>query len=368
MEATPAPALETVRRRRILGKALAIALLALACVLSFWVGGGFRSQPPANGGLQVPEGSLDFGEVWESSSFPWTLPIHNPTTKDISITHLASSCNCVQIGPRSLLVRAGETTSIPLKLNLMAAREGDDKTGYFSAQVIPNVEDAQGPPRSWTITGRVRKGWLRADTKFVDFGEGIIEGDKPPTRSVKLVADPAVRQLSPIFDPSKVAVSLARTAGQAEDYRLEITPQQSLPLGYFTSDIKMRATFADGSEAEVAPLPVKGLVTSDIIAIPSRLLLGARQIGDEAGETVVFQSLGPTQFVVEGFDTMPEQTKVVPLVCDLPHARAYRMSQRVSKLGSQTTDITCLLRTEHGEARRVTVRLECYGLPPSDSP
>lgn len=329
-------------RGQVMRRGLAVALLAVGCGFAFWAGAGFGKKPVSNGGLQIPESSLEFGEIWDSTTFPWTVSIENPTDRDIRVEKFSTSCSCVQIEPQSLNVKAGETATVRLTLNLTAAQLGEGNRAYFSAGLIPHLEGSPGPETGWTIKGRVRKGWLRAEPSLVDFGEDIIKGDKLPTRRVKLLADPAVRDLTPLVDDPDLAVRVTSTsyAGGKSEYEFEVLPRPTLTTGYLTSMIKVRATFANGGQAELAPVTVRGIVRLPVEVIPDPLLLGQQDLDRTVEAVVWLRSIHSAALTVTRVEAPTADVAVLPLA---PNASGtehhYRIRLRIKNVGLQRTTV-----------------------------
>jgi hypothetical protein len=78
---------------------LGILFLLACCSAAFWWGANMDSRVRPNGGLIVNESHLNFGEVWETDKFEITLPIQNPTEKNVQIARFDSTCGCASITP-----------------------------------------------------------------------------------------------------------------------------------------------------------------------------------------------------------------------------------------------------------------------------
>ena len=59
-------------------------------------------------GLLIPKESLNFGTVWEEEKFSWTVPIENHEAESVEIESFSSSCSCLSIKPKSLVIGPGE--------------------------------------------------------------------------------------------------------------------------------------------------------------------------------------------------------------------------------------------------------------------
>src|SRR5262249_52816263 len=105
-------------RRAWLGRGRGLALLLGACGVCSWCAVVQKGRGPDSTGLWVSPERLNFGEVWEAEQFRWVLPVTNGSGEDIEIVNFATSCNCLSVEPRAVVIPAGQTVEVNLVLNL----------------------------------------------------------------------------------------------------------------------------------------------------------------------------------------------------------------------------------------------------------
>lgn len=77
--------------------------------------------------LSIEAASLDFGSVWNSEKFEWTVPIRNATSFPINVDRLEGSCTCTLVTPSSFVLKPGEEVRVKLRFDLFSRthRSGD---------------------------------------------------------------------------------------------------------------------------------------------------------------------------------------------------------------------------------------------------
>src|SRR5437868_1848720 len=68
--------------------------------------------------LVIAPEALETGEVLLAYASPWTLPIRNPTLREITIIGWQSSCGCADMKPMTVSIPPGETVNATLTLDL----------------------------------------------------------------------------------------------------------------------------------------------------------------------------------------------------------------------------------------------------------
>jgi hypothetical protein len=109
--------------------------------------------------LYVPPEYLDFGEVWETDRFSWTLPIQNRGQTDIHITSFGGSCSCAEVSPNNVVIAPGETREVHLTLDLTPSKKWNpsDEPRVFEAEISPKFENPANLGGEWMESSRSRQ-------------------------------------------------------------------------------------------------------------------------------------------------------------------------------------------------------------------
>lgn len=291
----------------------------------------------ANGGLVVDAKALDFGTVWEDAAFAWTLPLHNYSGRDIHIERFITSCHCVAIEPPSLHLPAGGEATLRLTLDLRAAQgTADAKAGRaFAIDIAPIIEGVSGT--GWKVTGRVRP-VLSVTPELVDFGHELIRGQPIPPRTIKVVAYTPLQSLTVTCTATFAEVHTRRLADpkQPNSYAVTITFHKDMPAGQYRAKVQLTATTATGQKAPPVVVPIQGRVVNYVKAVPAKLILGARAVGETVEETVTLQSYTGEVFAVERIDCGSENISIAPIA---KSANTYQVKTHITRQGSQTEEV-----------------------------
>jgi hypothetical protein len=160
-----------------------VAAIAGAC--GSQAGRWLRSPVPAAESplpaiLNVPVRTLSIGDVWESSAYPWTLPIKNTSDQPVEIEGIGTSCNCTTIEPSRFTIPAGSVREVRLKLDLTSHKEQPtEATRDFSVSITPRIKGTErGRKEGWEVTARVRSA-IRLDVRGVAFPSASRLAERP---------------------------------------------------------------------------------------------------------------------------------------------------------------------------------------------
>ena len=343
--------------------------------------------------LSVDAAHLDFGAVWEDPAFVWTLPIKNRHTRDIHILGFASSCLCLSVEPRSLVVPAGGMSEVRLTLNLAYRTPQSSRTSQpassgrptpttagkqrlvsdFSVEISPKIQGLHGGTLSgspWKVKGHVRKA-LSLSTYSIWFADGLVRGQYFGPRVVEVTAYEPLRHLSANVDPSLAQVSVSRVKrpdDAVEQYQLSIQPREDLPVGPFEFTVELNAIKQSGSTLPTFPLRVSGKVVDDIRARPLSVIFGARTVGETVEETVTLLSSSDKSFSVERIGGGSEALTVQPIEMQPEAAGAhrkwvFRITKVIEQLGDCSNEIRFFVRVEGTDAAVIVpVRVSYLGI------
>jgi len=138
---------------------LAMGCLSLCALVAYWFGlflqGGFISQA----GLFIEPNALDFGEVWEVKAFQFILPIQNATNEDVNILAFRTSCGCMVLDPKSLILppRAKREVRLTIDLSSALSQKVSEISRACHFDVTPLVERRPLKQPVWTIHGIVKR-------------------------------------------------------------------------------------------------------------------------------------------------------------------------------------------------------------------
>ncbi len=244
--------------------------------------------------LEVDKQYLDFGEVWAQSDFKWRLPVHNNSSRAITLDWVRVSCKCAQVSPRSFTIGPGETTDIQLTMNLMSAPSS--RSPGAPVEIAEKVAAGiSGSGRSdavvvWEVRGRVRQA-LDFVPDRVTFADDVVEGEKAIEQCVRVRCLQPVSSLTARCVPPIAAVSVSRCAGDGEQFELRVTPSSDLPAGAFEAQLRVSAVLKPtGGDPIVQSLPVTGTIVPDIGGYPGSLVFGAVPIGTTVSDYLQLES------------------------------------------------------------------------------
>jgi hypothetical protein len=322
------------------------------------------AQPaPANDGLQIAAASLDFGEIPEKAAFSSTIPIDNPTGRDIQIERFTWGCKCVSVRPQSLLIRAGQTAHVALVLDI--ARKDVSQSSLalyeFKIRLVPHFSGGR-VGQGWTLSGRVRSS-LAARPCFLHFTEPLVRGQRFQPAVCRVVASVALRDLSAQCDPS-ASVRVDRATKTPEEYMIIITPAPTLPVGRFAIEIALVPTRMDGAVLPRVMLRADGEIHEAVQAIPGALLLGLRPIGQPVSSTIVLRSNTGRPFEVQGLDCPWGQILLKPIADgNRGSAQAFEITVREYHLGDNRLAAQIIVEDAAGRIR-VPLDVHLYGSRP----
>jgi hypothetical protein len=125
---------------------------ASAVGITFFVKGNQKANSTPRAAVVVDPSALDFGTVWESEQFDWTIPMRNTSREPVKITSLLTSCHCTTVDNAGFEIPVGGTHRVPLKLDLRRVSGDNDSRSDrpFAVNVISQVSGIQGQRFVWT--------------------------------------------------------------------------------------------------------------------------------------------------------------------------------------------------------------------------
>jgi hypothetical protein len=350
------------------------AIVALAAVVYYFgragKGPAVPDSPPAPayelvGLLAVESSSLDLGEVWEEPAYVHTLSLHNRSSREVTVTDVATSCGCVSVSPRSFTVPPGGTARLAVTLDL--TRRGHSELGRdvrpFAAEVRPTTPGARAPGEraGWTIAGRVRSR-VTLDALAHHFGERPVSGEPAEPRALTATVHVPAQGLQVTTAEGGVTAGVSPLDPAGHRYAITLTPDtKALAPGAFKTTATVSVVTPSGETLFGARLPMEGVVRPEASLLPAHLILGPRPVGETAAGTLVLQGGDTKDVTVEQIETDSPDVTITPAAVEgAPDARAFRVTQRVSKPGDQSTTARFVF-TKAGRQMTATVLISSSG-------
>jgi hypothetical protein len=317
------------------------------------------------GPLVVESSSLDLGEVWEEPEYVHTLPVHNRGSQEVKVTDIATPCGCVSVNPRSFSVSPSGSTQVAVTLDLTSRPQGalGQDVRPFSVEVHPLFTGTQLPraTRGWTLTARV-KSRVTLDALALNFGERPMQGVPAEPRSLVATVHVPCQRLEVATRGGGVNANTRRLDPTGNRYEITFTPDTiALPVGSFKATATVSVVTPSGETLFGARLPVEGTVRPELNLLPARLILGAKPVGETASGTLVLQGAAGNDLAVQQIETDSSDVTVTPVAVEIaPGARAWRVTQRISKAGDQSSTV-CFVFTRAGRQIKATVIVSSFG-------
>ena len=341
---------------------LGVALLGVGAA-GFWSGAASSNRQPGPL-LTVDSASLDFGEVWVQDDFQWTLPIHNPTNRDVRVVGFKTSCGCTSVEPDSFTVPAQGIYRARLHLNLTSKipERAAMPTRDFDVQIAVAVAGARKSSNFWTVRGKI-KSPCSVSVSAMTFGgaESLIMGADPPTKRVFVTTHQKDQIVSVSCDPEYGQAHVAPSGAEAGSYELAFTPNSDLPVGHFGFSLEIHACEPNGTNIATISLPVRGAVLYDIQTEPSAIRWGVKRVGEAVDETLVLQSRSGRPFRVEEVAVESTSIRTSPYRSDSASAHLFRVSAKIDQTGSHKKLLRFRVSSEANDEMLIAVPISYYG-------
>jgi hypothetical protein len=337
-----------------------VGVAFVAAIIAAYVARRYLAKATAsNRGLRVAPEKLKFGEVWESETFAWSLPITNPNPHPLSISGFAFSCTCATVAPQSLTILPNETVELALLFDLRS--ETQELVRDFSAKIVPQFPTGMVYQDGWTISGRVRRA-LTLSQKTLNFGDSLVRGQKQGAKAIQAKAAVSLKELRAQYPEEVVSVTIAASRENQTEFDVVVAPNASLPPGSFQIEVTLTPVPENGDALPAVKFPVAGQVSDYARLVPARLLLGTRLVGDVAEETVIVESMSgePLQLVkIEG--TSPG-TELTAAPSEAAGALTLRLRQVIVKEGPASEMVHVLVQANGRDVVKLPVQVLYHGL------
>jgi hypothetical protein len=358
------------RRNRYSAKArkvLALAMLAIAVVAAYWLGAAIKK--PESSALVVSPEDLALGEVWETKDYRKTLRITNQGREDADILDFVTSCSCVQVEPRSLVIPAGAQREVCLKIDLtlrcrldLGQAERAFEAGIAAVTRPKTASATRNDLSRWVIQGKI-KSRVTFDPMQTEFW-GCVRGRKRAPVLVTAKVHVPFARFEVLADPALATVRVLREAEDRNTFRLEVSPSDRLPAGAFHFEVPAKIETTEGKSVDGSVLSVAGEMQEVVVPTPKTIWFGSACLGTRVTGWVTLSPLdGDYTPEITGHEVSGEGLTVEPLAVEIKGGRAFKLEQEIRSEGQQCATVKFAVREQHGQST-LTIPVEChyYGL------
>lgn len=344
--------------------AMRSALLVSVLAIGILVFGLSRSQEHSlpNGGLIVRERFLELGEVWQHPQFVLTLPIENPTPKDVDVVGLDRSCACLAAEPASFRVPAGATQDVKMTLDLRyGGKEGELKRD-FVVFVYPRIAGSTLRQSGWRIAGCVRVPFT-LDPPEVRYEIGtVVRGEAVGPKAVRVLSHAGEMDTVIVQCKPPLGMATVSKAG-AQGFRIDVVPSPDLPLGPFAFDVVLEGRTCSPQMPLVGSLPVRGIVVDDVEAVGAPVMLGLRNEGEVVSATVLLRSRSGRSFDVVKVAVATDDISIEKVPGGSDIQQNYRLTWRIIREGPESSKVVFHIGGANGEpTREIEVPVFCHAV------
>lgn len=311
--------------------------------------------------LFVPESSLNLGEVWESTSHTFELPVENRSAAPVEVTNFTPACACsfITVEPSRVVIGAGETVCVRVSLDLTtkpAQPERDAKQDFETSLTAYSGSQAVGPP--WVLRGTIR----------VVLGGGLPRQlECSPVSDLATTADPTVLELTSATLLKSLTTSVEPTWATADVLPLDVNRfrlsiRTKLPAAVANTPVTVRLAPVSQQGEALPPREVKVILRglTDVQPDTPRILLGTLTSGEIGTAEVGFRSLTGKPFEIEPANSLPAGVTVERR--SGADVNSFAISLRGAD-GSQTVPIDFRVRQPGRSEYTVRYEVAYHGVP-----
>lgn len=237
---------------------------------------------------------LDFGERWEGETFTWTVPVRNTTDRAVWVEEFQVSCGCMSVEPRQVLLTAGETRDVTLRITPTIPRETNRAT-TSTTQVISLF--AYGADKKLELLrahlrGRPATLLTLAPSQFL-FERPPVRGETARAVPLTLLPHGDCREIRIDCDPD-VRATVRR---KDPDYEIAVViePKQS---GAWSKAVRVSLIDGRGQTIGTRSIAVAPTVVEPVVVKPNHHHFGTVPAGSSADLTIVLSSYTGRPYVV----------------------------------------------------------------------
>jgi hypothetical protein len=311
--------------------------------------------------LYVRPAYLDLGEVWEQDRFPWDLVIENRSKEDIRIRDFSTSCSCLAIEPKSLLVPARKSAAVKLTLKLTTRALGDESVvRNFDVMIRPMAKAVPNPP-TWTVRGKVRSA-ITLTPRLVNFEDRLVRGLSFESQTVMVTSHTPITRLAISSDETIVRVTSRKVDRPTSGFKLAVLPSDTLPEGSFRTEITVQPIALDGALLPAQHLTVDGKVMPDVQPIPTAICFGASKLGETLSETITWRSTSRRPFTFDEIKGTSKELSVKSLGKDMDGNFRFIINLQATELRNQTRVLHFIVRKDSERPIDIPVAASYFGV------
>gem|GEM_PF-2174494 len=233
-------------------------------------------RAPATG-LRVPPEALQFGRVWSTSAFDWTLPLENSTGSPLIVESLSTSCGCTVLSgfklPIEIPAHSSRDVALAIDLRGRTLPSGEDRP--FSVNVY--AVEAGGATASWEIRGEVGDAYWMKTPKDLEL-QCIAGSGQGCSIEVPFGKTTGLSEIDATSDLDGLEVS--NLAGSPpDDFCVKLTMKPTLVSGVANGNLTLHGTL--NGKLVSSDWPVKIVTVSEITLVPEFTHFGAVSLGVE---------------------------------------------------------------------------------------
>jgi hypothetical protein len=216
---------------------------------------------------------------------------------------------------------------------------------------------------AWVLSGTILSR-VSLDRDSLDFGEAPVHNQPAVRRKVLAVTHVPHRRLGVTVKPPLATVEVAPVNGQPDHYELQIGPMPSLAPRAFQFEVIVDVVTPEGEQLPGVTLPVAGTMQPEVRALPARLMLGPRSVGQVAEAEVVLQVPAGMKWAIDHIETdSPEVTVELTKTKDDTGDQTFCVRQRVTQKGDVASQVRFYIRQGDQMPRPIVMEVSCYGEP-----
>lgn len=340
------------------------ASLALLVVGACFAGGFYlktkRDISGFNAGLRVRPADLNLGDQWTSRALACTIPIHNTSNREVEVTDLRISCNCLTIAPRSFRVPPGGSIDLEVSVDLAARDPAEAQTPdrlfvalfqpEFAADTLPSVA------KPWLLTARVRDA-ITAPQRVTFEEESLIEGDAFPSRTIAVEYHTDLSGVDVRCDGGIAKAVLRQSSGNVRRVELEITPNQTLTAGRHNGTIELLPITRFGEQLPAVPVQLVIPIANEVRSLPPTVSLGLIKSGAQGTATIHLASMKGRTFSIDNVAYDARAVRVEPAGASEDGERRFRVHVQPQREGAGIFVVTFDVVQHDGKRYPVPVTL-----------
>jgi hypothetical protein len=234
--------------------AVAIVTIGMAAV-GYWFGSQRLSSKAPNP-LIVPASALRLGKVLARGLYRHEIPLTNTSGETVTVARIESSCWCTQIEPASFSLGPGQSTTLVLSLDLMAAARLDSPQAEQELRVtlIPHIRERVPDqwPR-WILAGQVQLPAVLNRSRVVfDGADRIVQGLPGPRCTARLITHAPVADLQVVSAAAASLVQAERQKLSESEWEIMFTARDGIPAGRFDELFYFADYFDEGRSGSAA--------------------------------------------------------------------------------------------------------------------